>query len=1130
MKEQEKELYQSAPKENKKEKSKGNPAMMKEYHYFDTKKIRSSLDLSEKAVKKGEQLCREKKVVMEDIQTGFSNMEETVLAEVSGRGEGKYPFQIQMLFARDEMIMTECHCPECRKNYYWQYGRFNQCAYVAGLLQQVEKFLQENPMGDATDKWGMQILWDFHNRQTNQRVLETMGAGEKVTLMPRLLYDRGTLSVTFKIGSQKLYVIKDLFEFYSRVQNSETAAYGSGMEISHHLDNFGEKEKEWIGFIGSVVQEEHEFERRLIKSGAPFKKSLVKTNCLELYGWRLDRFYELAEGESIYFEEKDEDGKRKSEIHCKKGNPKITMSIYKNNLEEGEIFHGVCVSCQMPEIIYGVKNGYYIQGDVLYQAKQDFLERVKPLLSQIAMDGEVDFCVGRNKLSDFYHSVLPQIRDVVDIIEEDSEEISSYLPPEAEFIFYLDAEGGNLVCRPKVRYGNQEFSMLEYLQGGNVEAFRQSGKEDEVLYLVSKWFPYLDEKKLELHCGKEEETMYQILSKGVDVLLSLGEVQCTQRFSGMKMMRKMKLSVGVSVSSGLLNLEIAADDISRRELLDVLESYRQKKKYHRLENGSFLNLEDDSLEMLGEMMDSMHFLPKDFIKGNMHLPLYRTLYLDKMLSEHESVYSERDSRFRSLVKGFKTVSDSDFEIPESLSRVMRNYQKNGYRWLKTLEAYGFGGILADDMGLGKTLQVIAVILSAKLEGKEGTALVVAPSSLVFNWGEEISRFAPGLKYALVTGTQKERRQLLEQYEQFDILVTSYDLLKRDIALYEDKQFSYQVIDEAQYIKNHTTAIAKTVKVIKSRTRYALTGTPIENRLSELWSIFDYLMPGFLYQYAVFKREIETPAVKNEDEKVMERLQKMVSPFILRRMKKQVLKDLPDKIEEARYVKLDASQQKLYNAQVVHMQQSLAGQNSQEFQKNKMQILAELTRLRQICCDPSLCFENYTGGSAKLEACLDLVQSAMEGGHKILLFSQFTTMLELLGQQLKKREVSFYTITGETPKEMRLRLVKSFNEDDTPVFLISLRAGGVGLNLTGADVVIHYDPWWNLAVQNQATDRAYRIGQEKRVTVYQLIVKNSIEEKIKHLQEKKKDLSEQVIQGKANPLGSMSQEELLELLQ
>ena len=363
-----------------------------------------------------------------------------------------------------------------------------------------------------------------------------------------------------------------------------------------------------------------------------------------------------------------------------------------------------------------------------------------------------------------------------------------------------------------------------------------------------------------------------------------------------------------------------------------------------------------------------------------------------------------------------------------------------------------------------------------------------------------------------------------------MIVTSYDLLKRDIAEYEDKEFHYQIIDEAQYIKNHTTAAAKAVKCIKSKTRYALTGTPIENRLSELWSIFDYLLPGYLYSYDVFRNDFEAPIVKSEEPAALERLQRMVAPFILRRLKENVLKDLPEKLEESRYVKFEEEQQKLYDAQVILMRQRLVMQSAEEFRKGKIQILAELMKLRQICCDPGLCFENYKGESAKLDACVELVQSAVESGHKILLFSQFTSMLELIAGRLAQEKLSFYTITGDTPKEKRLQLVNAFNADDTNVFLISLKAGGVGLNLVGADVVIHYDPWWNVAVQNQATDRAHRIGQTKKVVVYRLIAKGTIEEKIQQLQESKKALSDRIIQGDAGQLGSMTREDFLALLE
>lgn len=723
----------------------------------------------------------------------------------------------------------------------------------------------------------------------------------------------------------------------------------------------------------------------------------------------------------------------------------------------------------------------------------------------------------------------------MDVTETEPEKFRSYLLPDVRFVFYLDAEEKNVTCRAYAVYGDKEVSLLDGVKksrpgGTGLEPFRDGGREDEVLFYVTQLLPQIDWEKEEFHCGGDENLVYQIMESGTDRLMELGEVHCTKKFLGYHAVKPVKVSVGVSVSSGLLELDIATEDVPQSELLDILNSYRTKKKYYRLKDGSFVSLQDSSLELLAELMEAAHLKPKEFVTGKMHLPMYRTLYLDKMLEENEGVYSSRDSHFRKVVKGFKTVKDADFEEPESLSKVMRKYQKNGYKWLRTLETWQFGGILADDMGLGKTLQIISVLLAAKQEGREGTSLVVSPASLIYNWAEEFARFAPELNISLIVGSQEERQGKIEAYGEADVLVTSYDLLKRDIHLYEDRQFLYQIIDEAQYIKNHTTAAAKAVKVINSQNRYALTGTPIENRLSELWSIFDFLMPGFLYGYDVFKKEMETPIVKNKDEGAMKRLQKMVSPFILRRLKEDVLKDLPEKLEECRYVRFATEQQRLYDGQVVHMREKISGQNEEEFNKNKLLILAELTRLRQICCDPSLCFDNYKGEVAKLEACLQLIQSAMDGGHRMLVFSQFTSMLEILQRELTAAEIPYFTITGSTSKEKRLQMVKEFNEGDTPVFLISLKAGGVGLNLTGADMVIHYDPWWNLAVQNQATDRAYRIGQTKKVTVYKLIVKNTIEEKIQKLQETKKNLADQVISGDTGQLGSLSRDEIMELLE
>ena len=348
-------------------------------------------------------------------------------------------------------------------------------------------------------------------------------------------------------------------------------------------------------------------------------------------------------------------------------------------------------------------------------------------------------------------------------------------------------------------------------------------------------------------------------------------------------------------------------------------------------------------------------------------------------------------------------------------------------------------------------------------------------------------------------------------------------------LYEKHIFAIEVIDEAQYIKNPVTQAANSVKEIHASFKLALTGTPIENRLSELWSIFDYLMPGFLYSYNRFRNDMEIPIVSAGDENKMQRLRRMIRPFVLRRLKTDVLKDLPEKIEENVFSRLEGEQSALYHAHVQKMKIMLEKQDDADFAKGKIEILAELTRLRQICCDPALVFEGYGGESAKMETCMELVAGAVASGHKILLFSQFTSMLDHIREQFEKSGISYYMLTGSVSKEKRMRMVEDFNKDDTQVFCISLKAGGTGLNLTAADIVIHYDPWWNVAVQNQATDRAYRIGQKNVVTVYKLVTEGTIEEKIIEMQEKKKQLADNVLGGAGMESGSFSREELLELL-
>ena len=739
-----------------------------------------------------------------------------------------------------------------------------------------------------------------------------------------------------------------------------------------------------------------------------------------------------------------------------------------------------------------------------------------------------------------------------------------------EFQFYLDAPQENMItCGATVGYGDREFSLYTT----DDIAIRDMNKETVVRNVIHKYSNAFHPFEQCAVIADDEEAEYEFLTEGIPALQAVGEVFISDALKRIEVRNSPKITVGVSLSGNLLELSMTAGDMSREDLIDILSRYNKKKKFYRLKNGAFVNAADSGLDTVEELRTGLQLTDKQMKQDRIEVQKYRALYLDAQLKENPVVSAVKDKSFKSLVRNMKTVEDNDFEVPESLDKVLREYQKRGFLWIKTLRHNGFGGILADDMGLGKTLQVIAFLLSEFLERKntdienitlkeatvlnvqsetksetaevqeadideamngqtgklQRNTLIIAPASLVYNWSSEIQRFAPELTVRMVTGTAAERRMVLTEAGTEDILLTSYDLLKRDISEYEKYQFQCEIIDEAQYIKNANTQAAKAVKEVQAEFKLALTGTPVENRLSELWSIFDYLMPGFLYSYKKFREEVEIPAVQNSDEDAMKRLQKMIRPFVLRRLKKEVLTDLPDKLEENMFVQLTGEQQKLYDAHVKRMMLMLDKQSEEEFKTSKITILAELTKLRQICCDPSLVFTDYKADSAKTEMCLNMICNAVASGHKILLFSQFTTMLDHLANRLEEEKISYYMLTGATSKEKRAQMVESFNNDDTQVFCISLKAGGTGLNLTAADIVIHFDPWWNLAVQNQATDRAHRIGQKNVVNVYKLIVKDTIEENIMKLQEKKRELADQILEGEGLNGSSLTREELMELL-
>ena len=1106
-----------------------------EYTYFDYEAMCRQFKMTDAFIRHAESLVAGGKVSMTKVDFGYGrgDGQEDMVGVATGQyKDGRVNGRLVLTFNRNRILEANCGVMGCYNNYMKGRGFGSRaiCSHEAALLLLVGDYIREKRPGDATDRSGAEFLAMYRGiRKAKMASAADAGLSSDLNLVPKLLRQQDELSVSFRIGSSKLFVVKNLTDLVQRVRNGETAIYGTATKVNHSLDNFTERAKEYLKFIEHAVDEELEREARLYSRGFYYRdQNMAITGSIPLFGGRLDDFYDVLGTDALEFVDGYGSEKKKTMLSARDQAPKICLRIEKNT-DKG-IFQGITVSGALPELLYGQKAAYYLDDQYLNRVSLKLADELLPL-EHMGTDGRLEFKIGRKRLGEFYYTMLPWLRCYASVEEADAETVEEYLPPEVRFTFYLDAEGKNAICRAEAQYGEKRFSLADRPEAESGEekmSYRDELREQEARKAALQYFPFEDTKAGQFHCGEDEELVYEVLEHGVRRLLELGEVQSTPAFGRLNIQKRPRISVGVSVESELMNLSVSTDDMSAEELLEALLSYRKKKRFYRLKNGDFLKLDSEGIETVSLMMEGLHLTPKELVKGNMQVPAYRALYLDKMLEAGEDLYTDRDRRFKKMIKEFKTVSDSDFEVPDALKMTLRKYQEAGYKWLRTLDEYRFGGILADDMGLGKTLQVITVLLAAKEEGRQGVSLIVAPASLVYNWGEEFARFAPALKVCLVTGTQQERQKKLQGFRECDVLVTSYDLLKRDIAEYEDLTFSYQILDEAQYIKNHSTAASKAVKVIKSRTKFALTGTPIENRLSELWSIFDYLMPGFLYGYDIFKKETETPIVKNKDEAATARLKQMVSPFILRRLKGEVLKDLPDKLEEIRYAKLEEKQQKLYDGQVVHMLQVVQSQNDDDFRKNKVQILAELTKIRQICCDPSLCFENYDGESAKREACIDLIRSAAQGEHKMLVFSQFASMLELLEGDLEKEKLPYYKITGATPKEKRIQMVKEFNENQVPVFLISLKAGGTGLNLTGADMVIHYDPWWNLAVQNQATDRAHRIGQQKVVTVYRLIVKDSIEEKILHMQEAKKNLADEILSGETGGIGSMSRDELLEL--
>jgi len=1045
----------------------------------------------------------------------------TVSALVRGSRGLRYHVFVRMDADDCEVLENGCDCPAFE-------SYTGPCKHiVATILEAMEAPVSQPPLlrliqnnteenksesigGLKTDSQAVELMRRYAQKSAAQ--VQTVPVEEPAVLEPTLEFWDKDPRLSFKIGAKRLYILKDIAKFTRDMQDCSNVEYGKQFSFQHDTNNFTESSRPLVRF---VMEQFHETESSM---RYPYYGSPEIKKYMFLSPHMIDEFMKLYAGQEITVLRNGQGSRR----FLHEQNPRLTAKLEKKN----DLGYKLQLSTSI-ELLTGMDGLYVFTADAVYCCDKAYREACADFLN-IMCENKHGLFFGESNMKALTSTVLSEINPFIEV--SSNTDLTAFEPLPLTTKVYFDMPSPDVVtARMKFCYGAEEHEAFLPKKFSEVTDIRGEFYAEGIL---RKYFKNLGKQAEFLAIVSDEDAVYSLIANGVNEISGFAEIYTTDAFKKIQVRAPVSASVGIRLKSELLELDFSLDGLDRSELVDVLHSYRQAKKYHRLRDGSFLNLQSDSLSEFSELADGLDLSDKEIRSGEVSVPKYRALYLDMLIKQSAETKYDRDGEFRKVVRDMKDVSDADFAIPQSLNSILRTYQKTGYQWLRTISTYGFGGILADDMGLGKTVQVLALLLSQKNENPEhNLSLVVCPSSLVLNWESEVNHFTPELHAVAVAGTAVQRSELVQNAGDADLLITSYDSLKRDIENYRNLLFQYEIIDEAQYVKNHNTQNAKAVKAVKSRVRFALTGTPVENSLAELWSIYDYLMPGYLYSYGKFRKRLETPIVRSNEIGAVEKLRRLARPFILRRLKKDVLKELPEKTETELYAKMTEEQRKLYLANVALTKDKLTRETeSGDPSPSKILILAMLTKLREICCDPSLLYENYKGGSAKLELCMELVKSCVEAGHKLLLFSQFTSMLQIIENKLQGEGIAFYKLIGSTSPSERLALVNTFNSDQTPVFLISLRAGGTGLNLTGADVVIHYDPWWNVSAQNQATDRVHRIGQKNKVQIYKLITKDTIEEKIMKMQRDKAQLADKIIQEGDNALAKMSKQEILNLFE
>ncbi len=1050
--------------------------------------------------------------------------------EVSANVYGNETYRTYISARNGEIDDITCTCPDYERTY-------GVCKHTLATIMELEEIISPDEVNKPNSNNirytnFKQIVNTFYNEEIDKIDEEEIKIGKDsgtITLEPKLIYNRfdKDLKLEFKIGNKRLYKIKSLTEFYDRMLNKEFYKYGDKLQFIHTKEMFRQDMQDLLEFV-LKYSEIIKYANSNSNSNYRYYGKALNENSIMLGNTGLDEFFEIMKGKKIEFQIDTKQG----QIELKEENPKIEFFLNKTTNKEYEIVPNV----NLYEIIFlkGKDHQYILWENKLYKLNKQFEESTMKLIQIFKENYLTEVFLSKEDLKQLFSIVVPRLKNTINLKNVDEKEIEEYKPKELITKVYLDFdENDYLVAEVRFCYDETEINPLNEKQKVNIP--RNILEESKALNIFKKSGFMFDVKNLRFILP-ENDKIYNFLTQDIAYYMQKFEVMVTDNFKTKEITKPKIGTLGIKVENDLLSIDLKKINIDIKDLKDIMSKYKLKKKYHRLKDGSFLSLEENKeVEFIDKLVTGMNIDYKEIEDGEIRLPVNRSLYLNELLKGLKGTEIIKNSEYKNIVTNLnKEIQDDNITIPENLNADLRYYQKIGFRWLSVLDSYHFGGILADDMGLGKTIQILAIILKYINKEKESrkASIVISPSSLTLNWLNEAKKFAPTLKVGIIRGTAKERAEQIKNINNYDLIITSYDLLKRDVDNYKELNytFKYAIADEAQYLKNSNTKNAKVIKSIKAETRFALTGTPIENSLAELWSIFDFIMPGYLFGYKEFKNTYEVLIVKDQDENAMNKLKMLIEPFVLRRTKKEVLTELPEKTITVLNNEMTEEQEEIYLSYLAQAKQEVADEiNANGFEKSQIKILAALTRLRQICCHPKLFISNYSGICSKLEQCLEIIEDGISAGHKILLFSTYTSMFDIIEEKLKNRKIAYFKLTGATKVDDRIKMVDEFNENDNvKIFLISLKAGGTGLNLTGADMVIHYDPWWNLSAENQATDRAYRIGQRNNVQVYKLITKNSIEEKIYELQERKAKLADNMLDTSVTFVNKMSKEDIMQL--